>query len=1130
MESENNRDKTEAMETESINEIQTYLESFNKEIQTGSNAQQRATASHPPRVQQAPTNIAQNSSQPSTETTYFVTSQPSGDTQVSFAAGYEESQVQNQFSETGGEEATYYPESGEQSATYYVATNDSNQPQQTEYIQSYSTDKASRQEIDNSTVLESDNQTIIASNEVNQNGLQQIVLAASQAEPVPTSSEPMDTGGGHISVSIPASLLESAVNEIISAGEKVLCCLYGGSTDEGLDALRYKRFKEKVSTRSSSAQVHTLPPTAAASARYHSTRVYLQVQQWIGKCSNLNPEEWGWRRVEDRLEPDELIPEMQPSEESEQQSTSQSEPQTIRMIVQQPDGTEQGQPVSVSALRSAAAAQGAGGSGTTLMTADGQEITIAPTGSNANTSSTTTLMTSDGQQFTLGGEETLQMMANIAEQTSNAGENSQVILDSGNAYQTVTIVPSSETNQNEVSYVLIVSQDDGKDGNKDNVDMSVYDFTEGAGDKSAGISIHEAHSGDTNNHDIVTFTTKVTPKKSQVVSQATHMCNYCNYTSPKRYLLSRHMKSHSEERPHKCSVCERGFKTLSSLQNHVNTHTGTRPHQCKECPSAFTTSGELVRHVRYKHTHEKPHKCTECDYASVELSKLKRHMRCHTGERPYQCPHCTYASPDTYKLKRHLRIHTGSEKPYVCEECDAKFTQSNSLKAHRLIHTGNKPIFKCELCPTTCGRKTDLRIHVQKLHTADKPLKCKRCIQIFPDRYSYKQHVKTHEGEKCFKCDLCQYASISQRHLESHMLIHTDQKPFICEECEQCFRQKQLLKRHKNLYHNPNYVPPVPKDKSHECPDCGKAFRHKGNLIRHMAIHDPEATAAEKAEAVRYGRRTLSVKQGMQLATVDSLGQVHEVPIQTGLADGSEGPEGSVVVFEVIQLPGSGEHGEISAGTILDENSEIVGNTISSIQMQNQCNISVRMSEINESHELVEPDLESMKRKTTVSSNLGDDFEWNCPSDSENRDPEENSEDGRQKLACNESSDVLIVTEHDVQQQRAEQKQKDVEECFGFNDEEDDGETPRHPLPAKTVHDINAAFDQTLAHTETRQIMNDEQAMREIAEVVGNNGGASSTYIVTTQGVGDANAAETAIQLLAAMQEHNKTKPTANSQ
>ncbi|KAI1301900.1 Transcriptional repressor CTCF [Halotydeus destructor] len=335
--------------------------------------------------------------------------------------------------------------------------------------------------------------------------------------------------------------------------------------------------------------------------------------------------------------------------------------------------------------------------------------------------------------------------------------------------------------------------------------------------------------------------------KKQKVAVATtpsgsnhHMCNYCNYTSNKRYLLSRHMKSHSEERPHKCGICERGFKTIASLQNHVNTHTGVRPHQCKYCEAAFTTSGELVRHVRYRHTHEKPHRCNECDYASVELSKLKRHMRCHTGERPYQCPHCTYASPDTYKLKRHLRIHTG-EKPYECDVCHARFTQSNSLKAHRLIHSGNKPIFKCELCPTTCGRKTDLRIHVQKLHTSEKPLTCKRCDQSFPDRYSFKLHLKTHEGEKCFKCDLCNYASVSARHLESHMLIHTDQKPYQCDECEQSFRQKQLLKRHKNLYHNPEYIPPQPKEKTHECAHCCKAFRHKGNLMRHLAIHDPDA-------------------------------------------------------------------------------------------------------------------------------------------------------------------------------------------------------------------------------------------------------------------------------------------------
>ena len=39
---------------------------------------------------------------------------------------------------------------------------------------------------------------------------------------------------------------------------------------------------------------------------------------------------------------------------------------------------------------------------------------------------------------------------------------------------------------------------------------------------------------------------------------------------------------------------------------------------------------------------------------------------------------------------------------------------------------------------------------------------------------------------------------------------------------DQSFRQKQLLRRHKNLYHTPDYVPPAPKEKSHECGDCNK--------------------------------------------------------------------------------------------------------------------------------------------------------------------------------------------------------------------------------------------------------------------------------------------------------------------
>ena len=65
---------------------------------------------------------------------------------------------------------------------------------------------------------------------------------------------------------------------------------------------------------------------------------------------------------------------------------------------------------------------------------------------------------------------------------------------------------------------------------------------------------------------------------------------------------------------------------------------------------------------------------------------------------------------------------------------ERSFTRMSSILSNLFVVVGDKPVFQCELCPTTCGRKTDLRIHVQKLHTSDKPLKCKRCGKTFPDR------------------------------------------------------------------------------------------------------------------------------------------------------------------------------------------------------------------------------------------------------------------------------------------------------------------------------------------------------------------------------------------------------------
>ena len=101
----------------------------------------------------------------------------------------------------------------------------------------------------------------------------------------------------------------STPDEIVNAGEKLPVALFmdlplfGGKEWDELNTLRFRRFCEKLSSSSSLVQVHTLPLTSEATES-HSKRVFLQVQEWLGKADQLNPEEWGWTCKNGKLFPD----------------------------------------------------------------------------------------------------------------------------------------------------------------------------------------------------------------------------------------------------------------------------------------------------------------------------------------------------------------------------------------------------------------------------------------------------------------------------------------------------------------------------------------------------------------------------------------------------------------------------------------------------------------------------------------------------------------------------------------------------------------------------------------------------------------------------------------------------------
>ena len=84
---------------------------------------------------------------------------------------------------------------------------------------------------------------------------------------------------------------------MVDAGEKGLVNIYTGKSTDTLDSHRYQRVCEKVASKSSHVKPQTLPPTSGA-AKYHSLRVYLQIQEWKGSANGLDPTDWEWQECD----------------------------------------------------------------------------------------------------------------------------------------------------------------------------------------------------------------------------------------------------------------------------------------------------------------------------------------------------------------------------------------------------------------------------------------------------------------------------------------------------------------------------------------------------------------------------------------------------------------------------------------------------------------------------------------------------------------------------------------------------------------------------------------------------------------------------------------------------------------
>ncbi|XP_039292539.1 zinc finger protein 236-like [Nilaparvata lugens] len=104
------------------------------------------------------------------------------------------------------------------------------------------------------------------------------------------------------------------------------------------------------------------------------------------------------------------------------------------------------------------------------------------------------------------------------------------------------------------------------------------------------------------------------------------------------------------------SVAERGH--VSELKNKAVSFGGeVHRNRCQFCPKSFRKPSDLTRHLR-THTGERPFQCEFCNKRFTVKSTLDCHMHTHTGAKQFTCHMCSSQFATKGSLKVHMRLHT----------------------------------------------------------------------------------------------------------------------------------------------------------------------------------------------------------------------------------------------------------------------------------------------------------------------------------------------------------------------------------------------------------------------------------------------------------------------------------------
>uniref|UniRef100_A0A8C5MDV9 C2H2-type domain-containing protein n=1 Tax=Leptobrachium leishanense TaxID=445787 RepID=A0A8C5MDV9_9ANUR len=334
-----------------------------------------------------------------------------------------------------------------------------------------------------------------------------------------------------------------------------------------------------------------------------------------------------------------------------------------------------------------------------------------------------------------------------------------------------------------------------------------------------------------------------------------YSCPHCGKKFKRRDQVTCHAMIHTGDKPFKCTLCRKAFIQKSVLVTHIATHTGEKPHSCSLCPSSFSQKGTLQSHLQKVHSEVKngvSFQCTHCNCVFKSVGSRSRHINKMHGTRSEgtststegaahmtlqghglppalpvdhrglltRGPICYSASVQTSPLwilglwqvkvsipaSARQRLLFGLAKASVSEtECLANQTgdeKENRDAAVSVPEGNNAKRNICTYCNKEFKKPSCLVKHI-RIHTREKPFKCKECFRGFASKGNLTAHMKTHTGIKAFNCNCCKKRFSTSGSLKVHLRLHTGETPYACPHCDKKFKTYGLRETHITTHLTP---------------------------------------------------------------------------------------------------------------------------------------------------------------------------------------------------------------------------------------------------------------------------------------------------------------------------------------